>query len=170
MTTTVSIGLLILRLAVGLTIAGHGAQKAFGWFGGSGFVKQSAVFQGQGLTPGWFWASLAVLGELGGGLSVASGFLTPLGAAGIVGAMFLAVNRTRPNGFWNWNRGYEFPLLLLATAVAIGIAGPGAFALDTLFGLHLSIWVFLVLAVLAVLTDGVAMYLSGRSTAAARAA
>src|SRR6266849_9642196 len=83
MTISLSLGLLILRLVVGLTIAAHGAQKLFGWFGGPGFTKTAQGMQKQGFNPTWFWTSLVILGEFGGGLSVAFGFLTPLGAAGI---------------------------------------------------------------------------------------
>ena len=168
MAATVSWGLLVLRLVAGLTIAGHGAQKAFGWFGGSGYAKMSAGFQGQGLRPGWLWAALAILGELGGGLSVAAGFLTPLGAAGMVGAMAMAIGRAHwRNGFWNSKRGIEYPLLLLATAVALGLSGPGSYALDGLFRIQFPIWVFLILLVLALTTDGAGIYLSGRAAASA---
>ncbi len=62
MTATVNIALLVLRLAIGLTIAAHGAQKGFGWFGGPGAAKVAQGFQAQGLRPGWFWTSLVLLG------------------------------------------------------------------------------------------------------------
>ncbi len=58
MTVTVSVGLLLLRLGCGLTLAAHGAQKLFGWFGGSGFAKQREGMAKQGYKPAWLWASL----------------------------------------------------------------------------------------------------------------
>jgi putative oxidoreductase len=167
MSPAVSTGLLILRLVAGLTIAGHGAQKALGWFGGAGFAGTVSGFAQRGPRPGTLWAALAVLGELGGGLSVATGFLIPLGAAGMVGAMLMAIAKVHwRNGFWNAKRGIEFPLQLLAAAVALGITGAGRYSLDALFGLHLPVWVFLVLALAALITDGVGLALS-RPTAPA---
>ena len=53
MPVAVSVGLLVLRIVGGLTIAAHGAQKLFGWFGGSGYAKIASSFAGQGLKPGW---------------------------------------------------------------------------------------------------------------------
>src|SRR5260221_11210446 len=106
MPVTVSVGLLILRVVAGLTIAAHGAQKLFGWFEGPGFVRFAQGFHGSGLKPGWLWTSLVIVGELGGGLSVALGFLTPLGAAGMGGGMFLAmVRRDWKNGVWERKSG-----------------------------------------------------------------
>ncbi len=156
---TVSVGLLILRVIGGLTLAGHGAQKLLGWFDGPGFARFSQGMTRQGLRPGLFWAGLAVLGELGGGLSLAFGFLTPLGAAGAVGAMFMAIASAHwANGFWNSKRGIEFPLSLLTIAVALGVAGPGLYSLDALFGIHLpEITLFVILAVVAVLVDVVGL-------------
>lgn len=84
MTVSMSAGLLILRLVAGLTIAAHGAQKLFGWFGGPGVSKLMRGFQGQGLKPGWFWVSLAILGEFGGGLSVAFGFFYSPGSRRVI--------------------------------------------------------------------------------------
>jgi putative oxidoreductase len=163
MSPYVSAGLLILRLAAGLTIAAHGTQKAFGWFGGAGFAKTMAGYQGRGLKPGWLWAALAILGELGGGLSVAFGFLTPLGAAGMIGAMVMAISVHWRNGFWNAKRGYEYPLQLLAAAVAIGFIGAGAYSIDTLARIHLPLDVFLILAIVALITDAIGLYLSSRA-------
>ncbi len=155
MPATVSAGLLVLRLVGGLTLAAHGTQKLFGWFGGAGFARFARGFHGQGLRPGWLWTGLVVLGELGGGLSLAFGLLTPLGAAGAFGAMFMAIARSHwKNGFWNSKRGIEFPLALLAIGACLGLAGPGDYALDALLGLALPYpLLFLVLALAALLVD-----------------
>ena len=155
MTVTLSLGLLILRVVAGLTLAAHGSQKLFGWFGGPGFTKMAQGFQNQGLKPAWLWTGFVVIGEFGGGLSLAFGFLTPLGAAGIFGAMFMAIFKTHwKNGFWNSKRGLEFPLSLLTIGVTLGITGPGGYALDALFGIALPApWLFIILAVVALLVD-----------------
>lgn len=159
MTVSVSVGLLVLRLIGGLTIAAHGAQKAFSWFEGPGITRFRAGLEGQGLRPGWLWVGLVVVGELGGGLSVAFGFLTPLGAAGMVGAMTMAIALTHwKNGFFNSKRGIEFPLQLLAIATAIGIAGPGAYSLDALFHIALpETLLFVILALAALVVDAVGL-------------
>lgn len=133
---TVDIGLLILRVAFGLILMGHGSQKLFGWFGGSGLKGFSGGMTRMGLRPPLFWATLAGLGEFGGGLLFALGLLTPLGALGMLGSMFVATVKAHlPKGFWNSKGGIEFPLSIWITAFAVGLAGPGAFSLDHLFGL-----------------------------------
>ena len=40
----VALGLLILRVVIGLILAAHGAQKLFGWFGGPGAYSLDAAF------------------------------------------------------------------------------------------------------------------------------
>jgi putative oxidoreductase len=162
MTITVSLGLLILRLVAGLTLAAHGAQKFFGWFEGSGFTGTLKMQERMGLKPAWLWAFLVILGEFGGGLSLALGFLTPLGAAGCFGIMLMAILKTHwKNGFWNSKRGLEFPLSLLAISVAIGLMGPGSYSLDTLFRIA---WpetlLFGVLAIAALLVDVIGLLIS----------
>lgn len=166
MTTTLAIALLIIRVVAGLTLAAHGAQKAFGWFGGPGPAKLTAGFQGQGLKPARLWAGLVMLGELGGGLSLAFGLLTPLGAAGAVGAMSMAIVKSHwRNGFWNSKRGLEFPLQLLAMAAAIGIAGPGTYSLDALLAPHLpDLGIFVALAIVAIIVDVVGLLISRPAT------
>ena len=155
MTVTMNIAVLILRLVVGLTLTGHGVQKLFGWFGGSGLTRLRQGFEKQGYKPVWLWMTLVILGEVGGGISVALGFLTPLGAAGIFGAMFMAMFRSHwKNGFWLQKGGYEYTLVLLVVSMAIGLIGPGSYALDTLFGIALpEALLFGVLAVAALLVD-----------------
>jgi putative oxidoreductase len=165
MTVTMDIALLVLRLGVGLTLAGHGVQKLFGWFGGPGLIRTRQGFEQQGFQPAWPWVALAIVGEVGGGLSVALGFLTPLGAAGILGAMAMATFKSHwKNGFWLNKGGYEYALMLLIVSIAIGLIGPGSYALDTLFAIHLpQTPVFGVLAVAALLVDVIGI-LSSRKT------
>jgi len=76
-----SIGLLIVRLVVGLTLAAHGAQKLLGWFGGGGIAGTGAGLERLGFRPGRVHATLAGVVEVGAGLFVAAGFLTPAAAA-----------------------------------------------------------------------------------------
>ncbi len=162
MAISLGLGLLILRLVAGLTMAAHGAQKLFGWFGGAGFTKTAQGMQKQGFNPAWFWTSLVILGEFGGGLSVAFGFLTPLGAAGIFAVMLMAIFKSHwKNGFWNSKRGLEFPLALLAMGVAIGLIGPGSYSLDVLFGIALpETLLFCVLAVAGIFVDIIGLIIS----------
>lgn len=160
--STMAIAWLILRLVGGLTLAAHGAQKLFGWFDGAGVAKWEQGLGRQGFKPARFWAGLTILGELGGGLSLALGFLTPLGAAGGFGAMFMAIAKSHwKNGFFNSKRGIEFPLALLAIVTAIGLAGAGTISLDQLFAIALPRPVlFIVLALVALLVDGVGLIIS----------
>jgi putative oxidoreductase len=115
-----------------------------------------------GLRPAWFWACLVILGELGGGLSLALGFLTPLGAAGMVGAMFMAIAKAHwKNGFFNGKRGIEFPLQLLAAGLTIGLIGPGPLSLDALLNIRLPYpLLFILLALAALVVDVVGLIMS----------
>jgi len=162
MTVTMSVALLILRLVVGLTLAVHGTQKLFGWFAGPGLARLMQGFEKQGFKPAWLWVSLVILGEVGGGVSVALGFLTPLGAAGIFGAMFMATFKSHwKNGFIVSKGGYEYTLVLMAVSIAIGIGGPGNYSLDALFGLALpEALLFGVLAVAALVVDVIGLFIS----------
>ncbi len=168
MTVTISIALLILRLGVGLTLTGHGVQKLFGWFGGPGLIRLKQGFEKQGFRPVWLWVTLAIVGEVGGGLSVALGFLTPLGAAGILGAMAIATFKSHwKNGFWLNKGGYEYSLVLLIVSIALGLIGPGSYSLDTLFGINLpQALLFGVLAVAALLVDAIGILISRPATVA----
>ena len=168
MAVSIATGLLILRVIAGLTLAAHGAQKLFGWFGGSGFAGTMQMQQRLGFKPAIFWSYLVILGEFGGGLSVAFGFLTPLGAAGMFAVMFMAVAKSHwKNGFWSSKRGIEYPLLLLTIGVATGLIGPGSYSLDALFGIVLpETLLFCVLAIVALLVDITGLIISRQSAVA----
>src|SRR6267378_5924755 len=128
---SIAFGLLVLRLVVGLTVAGHGAQKLFGVWGGSGMNGWAQVVQRLRMRPARPLAWIAALSELGGGLLLALGLLSPLGSLAIIGTMLVAIATVHwPNGFWNTKRGYEFNLTLIASAIAIGLAGAGTYSVD----------------------------------------
>ena len=162
MAITLSAGLLLLRLVTGLTMAVHGTQKLFGWYNGPGFTKLRQGFEKQGFKPSWMWVSLVILGEVGGGLSLALGFLTPLGAAGIFGTMFMATFKSHwKNGFIVSKGGYEYTLLLMTVSITLGIIGPGSYSLDALFGFALpEALLFGVLAVASLLVDVIGLRIS----------
>jgi putative oxidoreductase len=155
MVVSLSLGLLMLRLTVGLIVAVHGAEKLFGWFGGAGFSTATKTLQAQGFKPAWFWVGLGTLGEFVGGLSLALGFLTPLGASAVFASMLMAVVKFHwKNGFSNAHRGFEYPLSLMLMSIALGFTGPGSYSLDTLFGVSLPTpLLFGALAAIAMLVD-----------------
>ncbi|PTM56530.1 DoxX family protein [Desmospora activa] len=124
------LGLLIIRLVIGLTMAGHGAQKLFGWFGGHGIKGTGGFFESIGIKPGTTMAVLAGLSELIGGLLFAAGVLTPVAALLIVGTMLVAIVKVHgKSGFWVSEGGIEYNLILIAIAVGVALTGPGAYTL-----------------------------------------
>lgn len=132
----IDLGLLVLRIAVGLTLVPHGAQKLFGWFGGYGVKGTGAWLDSMGAKNGWVIALLAGIAEFFGGLGLALGLLTPIAAAGVIIVMLGAiVTAHKGKGFFNTNGGWEFPLLIALGALAIAIAGPGAYSADAVLGL-----------------------------------
>ncbi|MDQ1910744.1 DoxX family protein [Paenibacillus sp. GD4] len=127
------LGLLIVRLVIGLLFVGHGAQKLFGWFGGYGPKGTGGWMESIGIKPGVAMAVMAGLMELIGGLLFAAGLFTPVAAVLIALTMLVAIFKVHgPNGIWATSNGYEYPLVLLAVAVGVALTGAGAYSLDAL--------------------------------------
>ena len=125
-------GILLLRLVVGLTFAGHGAQKLFGWFGGGGPAGTAGFFSSLGYRGPSAMAVVAGLSELGGGLFFAAGLLTPLAALALVVVLLNAIATVVwPKGFLG---GFEFEVTLLTVALAVVATGPGRLSLDRAIG------------------------------------
>jgi|SRR6266545_1324303 len=134
----IALGLLILRVAFGLIVAAHGAQKLFGWWGGPGMQGWIGAMNRMRIRPPVPWAWLSALAELLGGLGLAVGLLTPLPSLAIAGSMLVAIALVHwSRGFWTTKGGYEFNLSILAAIAAIAFIGPGAYSLDAALGIHL---------------------------------
>ncbi|UKY51286.1 DoxX family protein [Streptomyces inhibens] len=126
-------GLLLLRLTVGLVLAGHGAQKLFGLFGGHGLEATGKGFALLGYKPGTFFAGLAGASEFLGGLGLALGLLTPLAAAALIGVMINAMALAADHGLWAEKGGFEYPMTIAVAALTIAAVGPGRLSLDLRF-------------------------------------
>lgn len=141
------LALLILRMTVGVLVAGHGAQKLFGWFGGHGLAGTGGWLESIGFRPGRPWAMFAGLGEFGGGVLLALGLFSPLGSVGVTSVMLMAIVKTHWPKVWAAKGGMELPLTNLGVAVSVAIAGPGAYSLDAMFGTSLSATLAIVAAI-----------------------
>jgi putative oxidoreductase len=127
----VGVGLALLRVVVGLTLAAHGAQKLFGWWSGPGIAGFSGWLGSMGIRNPRMAAIMAGVFEFFGGILFALGLLTPLAALLIVIVMVTAIATVHwKAGFWSANGGYEFNLLIIASAVAVTMTGPGRYSLD----------------------------------------
>ncbi|MFH1103577.1 MAG: DoxX family protein [Actinomycetota bacterium] len=128
--------MLLVRAAIGLVFLAHGVRhlrnrrKVMAWTSSIGFTA-----------PRLQWAFMA-LGEVGVGAGMALGFLTACAAAGVVALLAVAFWTVhRRAGFFVTARpdeGYEYVLVLGVSAVAVAVAGPGAWAIDHALGIVLS--------------------------------
>ena len=121
-----------IRLALGAVFIAHGSQKVLGTFGGPGFtnfVAGNTPFSF--MRPAWFWLAAAAFSEFVGGILIVLGLLTRVGAFFIACVMLTAIIGVHlPGGFFGSNRGYEYPMSLLAMAIALLIAGGGQASVD----------------------------------------
>jgi putative oxidoreductase len=134
-----NLGLLIVRLVVGLTFSAHGLQKLVGAFGGPGLKGFAGYLEQLGLRPGSVHARLVAMTETFGGLLIALGLVTTPAAAALIGVMTAAVAMVHlRNGFFAANKGYEFNLALAASLFALAGVGAGAWSLDSALNIDLA--------------------------------
>lgn len=127
---------LVSRLALGLVMFPHGAQKALGWFGGYGFSGTMGFFTQKMGIPAPL-ALLAIAAEFLGSIGLVTGTLSRVAALGIAAVMAVAIATVHlPVGFFmNWNgaqsgEGYEFHLLAIGLALVVLLKGGGAYSVD----------------------------------------
>ena len=123
----------LIRIALGTIMFAHGAQKVFGWWGGSGlsqWTNQPAPFQE--MRPSWLWMGAAAVSELVGGAMVIIGLYTRIGAFLICCVMLTAILSVHwKSGFFITAGGFEYPLALLGMAAALLIHGGGSASIDS---------------------------------------
>lgn len=135
------LALLLLRAVTGGLLAGHGAQKLFGSFGGPGFAGTAGWVESLGLRPGKVWAGLAGLGEFGGGLLTLLGLGGPLGQILTISVMKMATFKAHAGKpIWVTSGGAELPVVNLTVGTALMMTGPGRYSLDHVFGLRVPRW------------------------------
>jgi putative oxidoreductase len=131
-----NLALLVLHVVVGVLFFAHGAQKLFGWFGGYGIGGTAGFFDQIGLRPGRMHAWAAALAETVGGILLALGLFTPIGAALVIAVMTAAVITVHwEKGPFNTEGGYEFNLTLIAALAALVDGGPGSPSVDRALGI-----------------------------------
>lgn len=130
-------GALVARLALGIVLFPHGAQKMLGWFGGYGFTATINAFTDQMNLP-WLVAFAVICIEFFGSIFLILGFASRLWSLAI-GGLFIGIIFTThlEHGFFmNWygnqtGEGYEYALLIVGIALVVLINGSGKHALDT---------------------------------------
>jgi putative oxidoreductase len=159
-----NLALLVLHVVIGLLFFAHGAQKLFGWFGGFGIGGTAGFFDQIGLRPGRLHAWAAAFAETLGGLLLALGLFTPIGAALVIAVMTAAVITVHwEKGLFNTEGGYEFNLTLTAAAFALAGVGPGEWSLDNVVGIDWTGTGWALIALGAGVVGGVAAVIQGRA-------
>ena len=128
-----NLALLVLRVATGLTLAAHGWNK---FFKGGRLPGTGRWFDSIGMRPGRLNAWLAAGTEVGAGVLLAAGLVTPVSAGGVIGVMVVAgwtVHRS--NGFFILREGWEYVFVLALAALVVATLGPGEWSLDEALGI-----------------------------------
>ena len=128
---------LVVRVALGLVMFPHGAQKVLGWFGGLGLSGTMEMFSNMG-TPA-VMAALIIVAEFFPALGLIFGFLGRLCAAAVgmlmLGAIFMV--HLQYGFFMNWfgnqqGEGFEYHILAIGLAITVLIKGSGKWSVDRL--------------------------------------
>jgi putative oxidoreductase len=123
---------ILLRAAIGPMLIAHGVNKVWG---SGGLTGTTRWFEALGLRPAALHARLAALTEIGTGLALVAGLLTPFACASAVGLMVVAaITDHRGKGLFVFKGGWEYVVVVAIVSVALAAAGPGRWSVDRLLG------------------------------------
>lgn len=132
---TFDITLLLVRIFLSAVVAGHGAQKLLGWFGGYGFEGTVGFFT-QTIGLPYMLAVLIILAESIGMIALMMGLFSRLLSGSLILIMLGAIFTTHGQfGFFmNWfgnqgGEGFEFHLLIIVLSAVIFLNGSGRYSL-----------------------------------------
>ncbi len=129
-TDAINLALLILRVTAGVVMLAHGYNHLFR---GGKVAGTARWFESLGMRPGQLHALLASWTEIGAGLLLIAGLLTPLAAAGVIGVMLVAwITNHAGNGFFIFRpgEGWEYVMTLTIAGFVIAVLGAGDWSLD----------------------------------------
>ncbi|HSS25180.1 MAG TPA: DoxX family protein [Mycobacterium sp.] len=133
---TQHLGLLVLRVGLGVVLGAHGLQKLSGWWGGQGVTGLKNSLSDVGYQHADILAYVSAGGELVAGVLLVLGLFTPVAAAGALAFLInglLATISARPHSHsfsFFLPDGHEYQITLIVLAVAVILAGPGRYGLD----------------------------------------
>lgn len=131
----VDLAMFIFRAGIGAVMLAHGINHVIG---GGKIEGTAGWFGSMGMRPPMVQAWLASITEIGAGILLILGLLTPFGAAGVVGVMTVAwIINHRSNGFFIFSpgEGWEYVMTLLLCGIVLGALGPARWSLDHALGL-----------------------------------
>ncbi len=123
-----------LRLGLGVIFLGHGLQKAFALFGGSGVEGFSKMLSGLGFYQPVLLAYFVAYVELIGGALLILGLLTRVASMFIFLVIAVAAYSVHlPRGFFLLKGGVEYNLLILCACISLMMLGPGKLSISKRF-------------------------------------
>jgi putative oxidoreductase len=159
---TQNLGLLVLRVGLGVVLGAHGLQKLFGWWGGQGLASFKNSLSDAGFQHADILSYVSAGGEVAAGLLLVLGLFTPVAAAGalafLINELLVSIS-ARPHTFsYFLPQGHEYQITLIVLAVAIILSGPGRYGLDANRGWAHRPFIGSFVALLAGIAAGIAVW------------